>query len=121
MTVMVPVDKAESLGIRAIVPKRDAKKALKLIAEENIPINADWKMRYQINFDLLKQGGVLSTAKVVRSLFHRSKTKELPIQERKLFDSALKLLIDEISYSLKNSKEAVEKLIYENLAIGLEK
>ena len=34
MTVMVPVDKADEVGIRAIVGKDAAHKALKLIAEE---------------------------------------------------------------------------------------
>jgi CarD family transcriptional regulator len=115
MTVMVPVDKAEELGIRAIVPSSEAKKALVLITEEQEPMPADWKMRYQMNLDLLKKGSVMDIAKVVRTLYHRSKVKELPILERKLFDSALKLMVDEVSFSLKKSKEEVEELIFSKL------
>ncbi|MFO7781672.1 MAG: CarD family transcriptional regulator, partial [Spirochaetia bacterium] len=100
MTVMVPVDKAEELGIRAIVQPKEANKALKLISEEYEPVTADWKMRYQMNLDLLKKGSVTDIATVVRTLYHRSKVKELPILERKLFDSALRLLVDEVSFSL---------------------
>jgi CarD family transcriptional regulator len=111
MTVMVPVDKATELGIRAIVPKDEAEKALAFISEEYAPIPTDWKLRYQMNLDLLKKGSVLDIASVVRSLYHRSKIKELPILERKLYDSALNLLQDEVSFSLGKSKEEIAELI----------
>ena len=121
MTVMVPVDKAEELGIRAIVSKKESKKALELISEDYEPVPADWKLRYQMNLDLLKQGSVMDIATVVRTLYHRSKIKELPILERKLFDSALKLLTDEVSFSLGMTKDAVEELIFGRLETVLAK
>ncbi|MFW6368145.1 MAG: CarD family transcriptional regulator [Spirochaetota bacterium] len=115
MTVMVPVDKAEELGIRAIVNKKQSEEALDLVSGKHEPVTADWKMRYQMNHDLLKQGSVQDIATVVRSLYHRSKVKELPILERKLFDNALKLLVDEVSFSLKKSKQDIEKMVFERL------
>ena len=115
MTIMVPVDKAEGLGIRSIVPKDEALRALEFISEEYEPIPSDWKLRYQMNLDLLKKGSVADIASIVRSLYHRSKVKELPILERKLYDSALKLLEDEIAYSLKKTREEVEAMIFSKL------
>ena len=117
MTVMVPVDKAEQIGIRKIVLKEESEEALKIISEKDEPLTTDWKMRYQINLELLKKGTIGDIAKVVRSLYHRSKQKELPILERKLFDNAIKLLIDEISYSLDKSKSESEQLIFSKLEI----
>jgi CarD family transcriptional regulator len=115
MTIMVPVDKAAGLGIRPIVGKDEALKALELIGEEYETIPSDWKLRYQMNMDLLKKGTIMDIAMIVRSLYHRSKVKELPILERKLYDSALKLLEDEISCSLRKNKEEVETLIFSRL------
>ena len=115
MTIMVPVNKAESLGIRPIVVKDEALKALELITEDYDPIPSDWKLRYQMNLDLLKKGSITDIATIVRSLYHRSKVKELPILERKLYDSALKLLEDEISYSLRKPKDEVENMIFTRL------
>ena len=115
MTVMVPVERADELGIRPIVDKREALKALKLISEEYEPIPADWKLRYQMNLDLLKKGSVLDIATVVRALYHRSRVKELPILERKLYDSALRLLVDEVSFSLEKPKPEVEELVMSKL------
>jgi CarD family transcriptional regulator len=118
MTIMVPVDKADELGIRPIVDKREANKALRLISEDYEPVTADWKLRYQTNLDLLKKGSVLDIATVVRALYHRSRVKELPILERKLYDSALKLLVDEISFSLSKGKEEVEELVFSKLGLN---
>lgn len=111
MTIMVPVNRADELGIRAIVSKKESQKALKLIAEDYEPIPTDWKLRYQMNLDLLKKGSILDIATVVRALYHRSRIKELPILERKLYDSALNLMVSEISFSIDKSKEEVELLI----------
>jgi CarD family transcriptional regulator len=119
MTIMVPTNKADDLGIRPIVGKKESQKALRLIAEEYEPVTADWKLRYQMNLDLLKKGSVLDIANVVRALYHRSRVKELPILERKLYDSALKLLIDEISFSLGKSKDDVEELIFDKLKLNV--
>jgi len=115
MTIMVPVNKAVELGIRHTVSRDEAMKALDLISEDYDPIPSDWKMRYQMNLDLLKKGSIRDIACIVRSLYHRSKVKELPILERKLYDSALKLLEDEISISLRKTKEEVENMIIKHL------
>ncbi len=115
MTIMVPVDRCEELGIRAIVSAAEVHKALDIIGESFEPITSDWKLRYQLNMDLLKKGSVQDIAMIVRSLYHRSKVKELPILERKLYDSAKKLLEDEIASALELSPKEVEQLLHEKL------
>lgn len=115
MTIMVPVNRVEELGIRAIVSQEEALQALDLLSQEFAPIPSDWKLRYQMNLDLLKKGTVTDIASIVRSLYHRSKIKELPILERKLYDSAKKLLEDEISFALEKSEKEVEALLHSKL------
>ena len=100
MTIMVPVE---------------AEQALQTIGEDFEPVTSDWKLRYQMNLDLLKKGTVSDIAMIVRSLYRRSKVKELPILERKLYDSAKKLLEDEISFALDKPLKEVEALIHEKL------
>ena len=84
MIVMVPVNKAEELGIRSIVSAEEAQKAIELLSDNSEPITSDWKLRYQMNLDLLKKGSIADIAAIVRCLYNRSKIKELPILERKL-------------------------------------
>ena len=115
MIVMVPVNNANDLGIRASVEASDAKKALNMLSEDFEPITSDWKLRYQMNLELLKKGSIADIAQIVRCLYNRSKVKELPIQERKLYDSAKKLLEDEISFALGKSAKDIEAMIHEKL------
>jgi CarD family transcriptional regulator len=115
MTVMVPVEKAEDLGIRQIVSAQEAEEALKLLSDDFEPITSDWKLRYQTNLDLLKKGTVKDIATIVRCLYNRSKVKELPILERKLYDSAKKLLEDEISFALGKTAKEIESEIHTRL------
>lgn len=112
MVVMVPVEKAEDLGIRPIVDAAEAEKALNSLADDFEPITSDWKLRYQMNLDLLKKGTIADIAAIVRCLYNRSKVKELPILERKLYDQAKKLLEDEISIAMGISAKEVESMIH---------
>lgn len=115
MVVMIPVDKAEGVGIRAIVSAEEAQKALDLLSDDFEPITSDWKLRYQMNLDLLKKGSISDIATIVRCLYNRSKIKELPILERKLYDSAKKLLEDEVSIAMDKDGKDVESVIHTKL------
>ena len=115
MIVMVPVDKAEELGIRPIVSSDEAAAALQSLSDEFEPITSDWKLRYQMNLDLLKKGTIADIAAIVRCLYNRSKVKELPILERKLYDQAKKLLEDEISIAMGVDVKEVESQIHAKL------
>ena len=115
MIVMVPVEKAEELGIRSIVSSEEAEKALNSLADDFEPITSDWKLRYQMNLDLLKKGTIADIAAIVRCLYNRSKVKELPILERKLYDQAKKLLEDEISIAMGIDVKEIESQIHTKL------
>ncbi|MCI1209642.1 MAG: CarD family transcriptional regulator [Treponema sp.] len=115
MVVMVPVDKAEEIGIRCIVSADEAQEALNMLGDSFEPITSDWKLRYQMNLDLLKKGSIKDIATIVRCLYNRSKVKELPILERKLYDSAKKLLEDEISLAAHIAEKDVESAIHSKL------
>ncbi|MBQ8012956.1 MAG: CarD family transcriptional regulator [Treponema sp.] len=115
MVVMIPVANAKMIGIRPIVCAEDAQKALELLGEEIEPVTSDWKLRYQMNLDLLKKGSIFDIVSIVRTLYHRSKVKELPILERKLYDNAKKLLEDEIAFALGKPSKEIEAMLHAKL------
>ena len=115
MTVMIPVAKSEEMGIRAIVEEEEALEAIDSISKDYKQPPVVWKARYQMNLDLLKEGSIDSIARVVQMLYHRSKVKELPVQERRLYDSALRILIDEAAYSLDKEKDEIQMIIFSKL------
>jgi CarD family transcriptional regulator len=116
MHIMIPTAKAQEMGMRALVSAEEAKEAIESLTDAFEPNPSDWKLRYQMNMELLKKGSVKNVAAIVRSLYHRSKVKELPIQERKLYETAMALLVDEISFSMKKDKKEITAAVLTRLA-----
>lgn len=115
MDVLLPVDNASALGLRHLASATEAKKAISSLSERRETRGLDWKQRLLMNQELMKEGTLSSVAKVVNSLYRRSKIKELPVQERKLYDSALSILVDESSSVLGIGTEEMKKKIFAKL------
>lgn len=115
MTLMIPVSNAVELGVRPLVTAEEAKRAIEAISGKPELGPADWKLRYQRNVDLMKTGKIVNIARVVQTLYYRSKIKELPIHERKLYDNALGLLIDEASMAMEKDRDEISTMILSRL------
>ncbi len=115
MTVMVPVAKSEEIGLRKIIQTGDVKKILKLLSQESPVQEEDWKIRYQNNLTKVKSGSIKQIAEVCRDLYKRARNKELSIMERKLYESAYSLIINEVALSKELQLEDAGSLISEYL------
>ena len=114
MTIMVPVNKSKDMGIRRLVFKREAESLFDNIKDDpNAPSSSDWKLRYQYCLEQIRDGKISDIASILRILYIRSKTKDLPIMERKLYDSSLQALILELSIVLKRSEDELKKQLIE--------
>ena len=115
MNLLIPVDRARDIGIRSIVSKSEATDAIMNISNKDNSSTLDWKERLHKSQELIHNGSIGSIAKVVQTLYHRSKIKELPIQEKKIYESALNLLIEEDSLAMSLDSEQISTLILERL------
>lgn len=115
MDVLLPVENASALGLRHLATVTEAKKAISSLSEKKETRGLDWKQRLLKNQELMKDGSLASIAIVVNSLYRRSKVKELPVQERKLYDNALSILVDETSSVLGIGTEEIKKKIFAKL------
>lgn len=97
MKVMIPVKNAEQIGIRSIIAKKDIKKVIKVLTETDVPVEEDWKLRYQNNIEKVKSGSIFEVAEVARDLYRRGQEKELSIMERKLYENAYQLISHELA------------------------
>lgn len=116
MRVMVPVSKAEEIGLRHIIKKTEVPKIMKVLQEEFIEQEEDWKIRYQNNLLKVKSGSILSVSEVCRNLYKRARDKELSIMERKLYESAYSLVINEVALAKNVEIEEAGNLISEVLS-----
>ena len=112
--LLVPVDKALTIGIRPLLNRSDIPKVFGLLKE---PPGADkvWQQRANDNFKLLTSGSAFDLAEVVKSLTRLSEKKTLSFRESRTLEKARKLLIGEISEVMGETKSAAEKQIDEAL------
>lgn len=118
MKVMIPVNNAKEIGIRSIIPKKDIKKVLAILATEAETIEEDWKLRYQNNIDKVKSGSIYEVAGVARDLFKRGSEKELSIMERKLYENAYQLITYEVAMSKNIAIDEAGNIVSEALSSG---
>ena len=121
VTVMVPTDNAESVGLRPIIRKNQIPKIYGILSGKNKAFNSSngyqsWNKRYREYAEKLKSGNIVEVARVLRNINLLQNEKELSFGERRIMDSARSLLVKEISISKSIDEEFVAKEIDKLLA-----
>ena len=109
--VMVPIDKAEQVGVRNIIDKSSADKVFNLLSQDETEMDKNWNKRYRDNMDKLKSGDIYEIADVVRNLSFKQKEKGLSTGEKKMLNNAKQILVSELVLAEHSSKDEVEQLI----------
>ena len=108
--LFVPVDKAQTIGIRPLISRSEIPKLLGLLTRPAGDAK-DWKQRASDNFKLLASGSAFDLAEIVKSLTMLGEKKSLSIRELQTLEKARKLLIGEISEVMGETKSAAEEQI----------
>lgn len=99
MTVMVPVENADSAGLRRVVEANAVDEVLTVLRADRTRMPERWSHRYKHNLEKLKTGDIFEVAEVVRNLALRCADKDLPTGEKQLFTKAKKILSSELMYA----------------------
>ena len=113
MSVMIPVDSQQSVGIRTIVDKSVALEAIEVLKQESTHMDSNWNRRHRDNMEKLKKGDILEVAEVVRNLMRVNRVKNLSAGEAKMLANARQILISEIILSCDVSNEEALKIVEE--------
>ncbi len=98
MTIKVPVANAQSIGMRTVVGLGQIDKVFEILKDRDVPTdNQTWNRRYRDYMSKIKTGDPLEVAKVLRDLALLKADKPLSFGERKMFDQARSLLVQEIA------------------------
>ena len=71
LTLMVPVDNTQEVGLREVISKREVKRVFDVLREEEAQMPTNWSRRYKTNLAKLSSGDVYQVAEVVRNLSSR--------------------------------------------------
>ncbi len=116
VTVMVPTDNAESVGLRPVITRRQITRIYNIL--KNKDKNAgqqngsqSWNKRYREYSDKLKSGDIFEVANVLKDINLLQKGKDLSFGEKRIMDSARTLLVKEISIAKNLEEDSVTKEI----------
>lgn len=116
VTVMVPIDNAETVGLRPVITKRQITKIYDILKTKirnanHQNGNQSWNKRYREYSDKLKSGDIFEVAVVLRDINRLQKDKDLSFGEKRIMDSARTLLTKEISIAKNLEEDSVTKEI----------
>jgi CarD family transcriptional regulator len=115
--VLVPLDRASSLGVRRLLDKSEIPEVFRQLKVRAAP-DVNWKQRTESNAKLLASGSALDLAKVIQSLSSLTAGRALSPRDRQMLDRARRILISEIAEVTGVSREAAEEQVDNALGVA---
>ncbi len=111
LTLSVPTDKAEEVGMREPISQEDVEDLFDLLRKKDVREPSNWSRRFKNHQEKLKSGDVYQVAEVVRNLALREAAKGLSAGEKSMLVRARGVLVSELSFALDVSEdEALERV-----------
>ncbi|MDR1042931.1 MAG: CarD family transcriptional regulator [Clostridiales Family XIII bacterium] len=106
MTIMIPCDSTDNVGVREVIGKKELKFVDKALQGDTEEISGNWNRRYRDNMEKLKSGQLPNVCEVVRNLMRAERKKKLSMGEKKMLSNAKQILMSELI--LVSERDAVE-------------
>lgn len=98
VTLMVPTDVAETLGLRRAIPQSRLKQVWRVLRADPEGLPANHKQRYELLKEKLHAGNVFQVAEVVRDMAWRQEREgRLTTVGRRIYEEGIALLAGEIA------------------------
>jgi CarD family transcriptional regulator len=99
MTVNVPAENADRVGLRRVIDEEMVEQVLDVLSAGGTKMPKNWNRRFKHNRDKMKTGDIFELAEVVRNLSLRDQEKGLSTGEKQMFVKAKKILASELMYA----------------------
>jgi len=113
-TILIPVAKVKSVGIRSPISLREIERVYETL-KDKVPLSPEppepWNRRHRQYRDKIKTGLIPEIVEVLKSLHQAGRTRELSLGERKILDTAMGLLVEEVSYAKDLKAEKIQREI----------
>ncbi len=116
MTLRVPVNKVESIGMRKLSSDKTLREAMETLKGKPRVKRTMWSRRAQEYEAKINSGDLIAVAEVVRDLYRSEAQPEQSYSERQLYEAALDRVVREISAVNKITDTEALKLIEQSLA-----
>ncbi|MGH9195451.1 MAG: CarD family transcriptional regulator [Acidimicrobiia bacterium] len=111
LTLMVPADNTEEVGIRDIISKQELDKVFKVLKSKECRMPSNWSRRFKTHVEKLRSGDIYQVAEVVRNLARREKEKGLSAGEKRMLTKARQILVSEVTFAAGVNEEQADALL----------
>jgi CarD family transcriptional regulator len=111
MTVHVPCDQANAVGLRRVIDEETVRKVLDVLEGPVTDMPKNWNRRFKHNREKIKTGNIYELAEVVRNLATRENEKGLSTGEKQMFTRTKKVLASELMYALEKTEDEAEEYL----------
>ena len=115
LTVRVPADNAEYVGVREVVGEEGLERVFEVLRAPHTEEPTNWSRRYKANLEKLASGDVNKVAEVVRDLWRRDKERGLSAGEKRMLSKAREILVGELALAEGTDKDKASVLLDEVL------
>ena len=116
LTVRVPADNAEIVGVRDVVDKEGLDRVFDVLRAAHVEEPTNWSRRYKANLEKLASGDVIKVSEVVRDLWRRDKDRGLSAGEKRMLAKARQILVSELALAEHTNEDKAEAILDEVLA-----
>jgi CarD family transcriptional regulator len=117
LTLKVPTDNTELVGIRDVIARDELDKVFKVLKVKECRMPSNWSRRFKTHLEKLRSGDIYQVAEVVRNLARREKEKGLSAGEKRMLSRAKQILLSEVVFAADVNEAEAENMLDKVLAL----
>jgi CarD family transcriptional regulator len=115
LTIQLPVDNVELVGVRDVIDEAGVKAVYEVLTNEFTEEPGNWSRRYKANQEKMASGSVYRVSEVVRDLWRRDQSKGVSAGEKRMLEKARQILVSELALAQSITDEEASVLLLEVL------
>ena len=105
LTIQLPIDNVELVGVRAVIDADGVKAVYEVLQSGFVEEPGNWSRRYKANQEKMASGSVYRVSEVVRDLWRRDQDHGVSAGEKRMLAKARQILISELALAQDLSEE----------------
>ncbi|AZZ57306.1 MULTISPECIES: CarD family transcriptional regulator [Rathayibacter] len=119
LTITLPVENAELVGVREIIDDAGVQAVYDVLRSDVAEEASNWSRRFKANQEKMASGSVYRVSEVVRDLWRREQAGGVSAGEKRMLLKARQILVSELSLALKGTDEEASATLDEVLASAI--
>jgi CarD family transcriptional regulator len=111
LTIMLPVDSAQRVGLRGVASMEDMYRVFDVLRQDEAVMPTIWTQRYKTNLAKIASGDIYQGAEVVRDLSLMGRRSPLSDGEKRLLAKAREMLISELAFTIDSTEESARAMV----------